>query len=259
MTLRVVEVLGRSEQGRTQPYICRCDDDDVYFVKGRSATRKGLINEWLCGNLALALGLPVAPFAVAEVPQEFVQADLSGKLADLGEGSVFASRKVFGQELAVAQVSGIEIALRRDVLLFDWWVRNGDRCLTARGGNVNLLWQPHAVVRDEDEDEERLAVGRLAVIDHNLAFDAEFSPEEYCQGHVFAADVAETFSDFVLREAYTRRFLQAMAVLESAWNNVPEAWHFVDAEQTIPTAYPKADVCAMLRRVESPDFWKLTA
>lgn len=257
MTLYVTEVLGRSAQGRTQPYICRCDDGDVYFVKGRSATRQGLIHEWLCGHLAQALDLPIAPFALADVSQELMAADLSGWLADLGQGPAFASCKVLGQELAVAQVPDIGIAQRRDVLVFDWWVRNGDRCLTERGGNVNLLWQPGALGREEDP--VRAANGRLAVIDHNLAFDASFSATEFCQTHVFAADIADTFSDFALREVYQHRLSAALAGLEAAWNNVPTAWHFVDVEQTIPTAYPKAAVWATLHRVESPDFWNLPA
>ena len=80
MTLEVVEIIARSEQGFTKPYICRCDDGEVYFVKGRSATRRGLINEWLCANLAEAFGLPIAPFALAEVPQELIEADLTGCL-----------------------------------------------------------------------------------------------------------------------------------------------------------------------------------
>ena len=255
MTVNVVEVLGRSEQGRTQPYICRCDDGDVYFVKGRSATRQGLIHEWLCGHLALAMGLPIAPFELAYVPAELMEADLTKWLAELGEGPVFASRKVLGQELAMAQVSAIDVALRRDVLVFDWWVRNADRCLTARGGNVNLLWQPRAVGRNDDD--ERTVTGQLAVIDHNLAFDKAFSAADFCSTHVFAADVNDVFSDFVMREAYKTRLSAALAGLEAAWNNVPLAWQFVDAEQTIPTAYPKQDIWALLHRVESPDFWNL--
>lgn len=257
MTLAVTEVLGRSEQGRTHPYICRCDDGEVYFVKGRSATRRGLIHEWLCGHLAQALDLPIAPFDLAHVPQELMEADLSGWLADLGEGPAFASRKVLGQELSMAQVPDIAVDLRRDVLLFDWWVRNGDRTLTSRGGNVNLLWQPGALARDEDD--VRVATSQLAVIDHNLAFDLDFSARDFCLTHVFAADIADTFSDFVLRETYTHRLSAALPGLEDAWNNLPSAWQFVDMEQTIPTAYPKAAVWATLQRVESPDFWNLPA
>ena len=68
MGLTVVEVLERSKQGRTEPYLCRCDDDAVYFVKGPRATRRGLVAEWVCARLATELGLPIAPYAIAEVP-----------------------------------------------------------------------------------------------------------------------------------------------------------------------------------------------
>lgn len=51
MSLTIVEVLERSVQGRTEPYVCRGDDGEVYFAKGRSATRRGLIAEWLCVRL----------------------------------------------------------------------------------------------------------------------------------------------------------------------------------------------------------------
>jgi hypothetical protein len=257
MTLQVVEVLERSVQGRTQPYICRCADDEVYFVKGRSATRKGLIHEWLCAHLARALGLPVAGFEIASVTDELIQADFTGKLKDLGAGPCFASRKVLGQELAAAQVPHIAEALRRDVLVFDWWVRNADRCLTAKGGNVNLLWQPFALERDDDD--AKLARGQMTVIDHNLAFDEAFSPADFCQTHVFSADLAATFSDFDLRQSYSDRLSQALAELENAWNNVPLAWHFVDSEQTIPASYPKDQVWELLGRIASDDFWNLPA
>ena len=255
MTLEVVEIIGRSEQGFTKPYICRCDDGEVYFVKGRSATRRGLINEWLCANLADAFGLPIAPFALAEVPQELMEADLTGWLKDLGAGAVFASRKVMGQELAASQVLNIPADLRRDVLVFDWWVRNNDRNLTAKGGNVNLLWQPGQLVRDDDY--QRAAEGSVAVIDHNLALDADFSKADFCHAHVFAGDLADTFSDFLLREAFSQRLRQALDVFEGAWDNLPPAWGFVDEEQTMPSDYPKAEVQAMLNLMESPAFWNL--
>lgn len=35
MSLYFVEILERSTQGRTEPYICRCDDGEVYFIKGQ--------------------------------------------------------------------------------------------------------------------------------------------------------------------------------------------------------------------------------
>ena len=251
MSLIIVEVIERSIQGRTEPYICRGDDGEVYFVKGRSATRRGLINEWQCANLAQAFGLPIAPFAIADVPQELMDADLTGWLKDLGAGPVFASRKVMGQELTASQVQHIPLTVRRDVLVFDWWVRNDDRHLTALGGNVNLLWQPGAQVDS--------AANGLVVIDHNLALDDDFSAQAFCQTHVFADDLADTFSDFVLRQTYENRFHQALKVWEPAWNNLPFAWNFVDLEQTVPYAYPRTEVVAILDLAQLPDFWNLPA
>lgn len=255
MTLEIVEIIGRSEQGFTRPYICRCGDGDVYFVKGRSATRRGLVNEWLCANLAQAFGLPIAPFALAQVPQELIEADLTGWLRDLGGGTVFASRKIMGQELAASQVASIPLQLRRDVLVFDWWVRNNDRNLTAQGGNVNLLWLPGQLGRNDDD--QKVAEGGVAVIDHNLALDADFSALDFCQGHVFAGDLPDTFSDFLLRQAFSQRLRQALEVWGDAWNNLPLAWGFIDEEQTMPSNYPAAEVQAMLNSIESADFWNL--
>jgi hypothetical protein len=255
VSLEVVEVLGRSEQGMTQPYICRCSDGEVYFVKGNGASRRSQISEWLCGHLAQALGLPIAPFAIADVPQELIEADLTGWLKDLGAGAAFASRKVMGQELALSQVPSVPLSVRRDVLVFDWWVRNGDRCLTPLGGNVNLLWQPAAVARDADD--AKAAQGALAVIDHNLAFDEDFDRSRFCADHVFAADVVDVYSDFVLRQAYVDRMHGALAQFGAAWENVPPAWSFKDSEQTVPIHYPKDRVWAMLKAIESPGFWNL--
>ena len=180
-----------------------------------------------------------------------MDADLTGWLKDLGAGPVFASHKAMGQDLTASQVQHVPLAVRRDVLVFDWWVRNDDRHLTALGGNVNLLWQPSAQVDDAESG--------LVVIDHNLALDNDFSAQAFCQTHVFAGDLADTFSDFVLRQTYSNRLLQSMEVWEQAWNNLPLAWNFVDLEQTVPYAYPRAEAMAMLDLAQSPDFWNLPA
>jgi hypothetical protein len=47
MPLSIVEILGRSKQGRTRPFLCCCDDDQLYFVKGRDAGHRSLLCEWL--------------------------------------------------------------------------------------------------------------------------------------------------------------------------------------------------------------------
>ena len=64
-------------------------------------------------------------------------------------------------ELTASTVMEVPVNLQQDVLAFDWWIRNSYRYLTEKGGNPNLFWQPDS--------------HGLVVIDHNLAFDAEFN------------------------------------------------------------------------------------
>ncbi|HVK54152.1 MAG TPA: HipA family kinase [Burkholderiales bacterium] len=245
MSLIIVEVLERSIQGRTQPYVCRGDDGEVYFVKGAaSATSMGLIAEWLCASLANSFGLPIAPYTIATVPDELIEADLKGWLKDLGAGKVFASRRVEAVELTEVHRDLISEAQRRDVLVFDWWVRNCDRNLTDKGGNPNLLWNP----RND---------GSLVVIDHNLAFDPGFSAADFVQLHVFSSEISNLFSDFLAREAYVERMTEALGIWPQACDNVPESWLFVDAEQTIPINFSLTDIKEQLNKASSESFWEL--
>ena len=244
MSLTIVEVLERSKQGRTEPYICRCDDGEVYFAKGISATRYGLICEWLCARLADKFGLPIAPYAIATVPEELIGADLTGWLSDLGVGEVFVSKRVQAVELTDAHRSAVPIESRQDVVAFDWWVHNGDRNLTAVGGNPNLLWNP-------------ADAGSLVVIDHNLAFDPTFSVQDFVALHVFSGDIPSMFSDFILRDAYTSRFATALSVWNESCATLPKSWLYIDPELTIPVNFPFEATKALLETALTDQFWRL--
>lgn len=244
MTLTIIEVVERSIQGRTRPYICRADDGEFYYVKGRSATRSGLIAEWLCAELAKEFGLPIAPYALASVPDDLLEADATGWLRDLGGGIAFASQKVNAVEISAFQRVRTARATRQDVLVFDWWVRNGDRTLTELGGNPNLL------CRHDDHSG-------LVVIDHNLAFDADFSIEAFRTGHVFADEIPDVFSDFVARESYARRLQAALGRWQQACAMIPPCWNFVDPEMTVPNDFSMESALELLRRCERPEFWNL--
>lgn len=91
MTVQIVEVIRRSEQGITHPYICRGDNGNVYFVKGIGAGRRSQLCEWIAGNLGLALDLPIAPFDIVEVPAELMGLNFTLNLSDLGPGPAFGS------------------------------------------------------------------------------------------------------------------------------------------------------------------------
>lgn len=244
MPLTVTEILNRSLEGRTQPYICRCDDGEVYFVKGKSAARQGLINEWICARLCTALALPIAPYAIVEVSEDLIEADLTGLYKDLGSGPAFASLRINATNLALPHFRRVPVQLRRDVLMFDWWVHNGDRNLTSLGGNPNLLWS--------DESPKT-----LMMIDHNLAFDPEFNPTEFLKLHVFSEEVSELFSDFLLRESYRARFAKAIESWTDICDTLPEDWLYVDHEKTLPTQYPFDAANALLKRALSDAFWQL--
>ncbi|VAW81982.1 hypothetical protein MNBD_GAMMA13-2163 [hydrothermal vent metagenome] len=73
--VQIVEVLGRSTQGITRLFIYRGEDENTYFVKGTGAGRRSQVCEWIAGNLATELGLPIAPFEIVDVPVELVEID----------------------------------------------------------------------------------------------------------------------------------------------------------------------------------------
>lgn len=240
--LTIVEILSRSEQGVTRPFLCRCDDDRLYYVKGRNAGTRSLICEWLAGNLAGAFGLPIAPFKVDQAPAELVELLPEGR--ELGTASAFGSERIsHAQEFTVSHLSEVPLRLQRDMLVFDWWVRNQDRTLTKLSGNPNLLW---------DAREQR-----LAVIDHNLAFDLGFDAIEFSEAHVFSAQFSAVFRDLAECAEYSHRLSEALATWNTACETLPPEWWFVDEEQTVPTDFDPVAALTALNRCTSEDFRRL--
>jgi len=242
MTVQIIEVIRRSDQGLTRPFICRGDDDEVYFVKGLDAGRRSLICEWIAGRLGVALGLPIAPFEIVDVPMELLHTGGGLDLADLGPGPAFGSRRREAMELNAATIELIPVDVQRDVLAFDWWIKNPDRYLTERGGNPNLFW---------DSSE-----GELVVIDHNQAFAPDFEPETFRELHVFAHQGDSVFRDFARRREYNQRFSAALEDWERIQGSLPEEWHYVDPEMTIPVDFDLDAAFQGLHGFKDPDFWE---
>ena len=208
-TPRIVEIIRRSEQGVTRPFVCRGDDGATYWVKGNGAGTRALCSEWIGGRLAQGIGLPIPRFVLAEVPQEVIAFSDAQEATDLGAGVVFASEDVPGAcELTYDRIPSVPDELRWRILLFDWWVRNADRSLGPRGGNVNLLRVPDA--------------RSVHVIDHNMAFDPDFDPAAFWTDHVFHADVGHIPSAW-LQE--TKAAMNAAAsTLEGILAALPSPW-----------------------------------
>jgi hypothetical protein len=238
--IEIVEVLRRSEQGATRPYICRASDGDLYFVKGIGASRRSQLCEWIAGRPAEKLGLPIAPFAVVEVPAELI-AEGGAWLADLGVGPAFGSREMRVNELTVANLAEVPAELQQDVLVFDKWIRNGDRMLTQQGGNPNLFLEPreHALV----------------VIDHNLAFDPAFDVKILHSYHVFREQAHSLAGDFLRRDEYNARLSDVLSHWAAIVAGIPPQWRFLDQEQTVPTDFDLQQVHAWLMQYQQDDFW----
>lgn len=242
MTIQIVEILGRANQGVTQPFRCRGEDGAIYYVKGRGAMRHSLIAEYVCGHLARSFGLPVPEFEVVEVPSELIVWSSIAGIADLGVGLAFGSRALpHVQELSVSHLPRVDKALRRDVLVFDWWIRNADRTLSEKGGNPNLLW-----------DQEHSS---LAVIDHNQAFDPDFDAQAFAVSHVFHADLSDIFDDWVEQERYCVRMVRVFDGFDQACDNLPPEWWWVDDD--VPASLDRNAARTMLTRFLDNDFWRI--
>ena len=239
--VQITEVLNRSVQGRTLPFRCRGADGRQYYVKGRGAGRRSLIAEWLACNMAKEFGLPVAEFRVVEVPEALAQLGLP-EFDELGVGYAFGSLiSEHVIDLPFSYIDRVPAMLRRDIAVFDWWVKNGDRNLTANGGNVNLLWQ---VVQQE-----------LVVIDYNLAFDDTFDASDFLATHVFAQDWNDVYQDYIARPEYMQRMKGALLQFDRAYDQMPEDW--LEAAPGVPALISPQQVKAVLESVDLEIFWNM--
>lgn len=238
MPLTIIEIIKPAEQGLSTPFLCRGDDDLLYFVKGRNSGRASQWAEWLAGHVGRAFGLPIPPFRLVDVPANLVR-ECPPELRPIGSGIAFASlRREAAQWLEPAAIGRVPASLRRDVLMFDWWIRNQDRTR----GNPNLLWAP-------DTEE-------LVVIDHNQAFDPLFQASKFLKGHLFSADAEAVFSDLVEQARYSERMERALEVWDSACDNAPPEWRWANDEQDVPANFDPEAARALVARCSTPDFWR---
>lgn len=231
--LQVTEIMRRLEQGMTRPFLVRAEDDALYIAKGRETTQRGLIAEWICAHLAKQLDLPIPAFSLLQVPPELVSA-LGPEVAALGQGAVFGSlQQMAVQEFAVTQLKRVDEEQRRMLLAFDWWVENADRSLSPQGGNPNLLWSA--------------AENKLLVIDHNLAFDADFDEAAFFDTHVFRQEAATLFGDLVCRAETAALLEAALSCYDAVVQGIPPEWLWLDGEErTLPV---QVDFVAIKRRL----------
>lgn len=235
----ITEVWERTEQGMTRPFRCGADDGHSYYVKSRGARWRSLVCEWVAGRLAAQLGLPIAPFAQVQVPEGFELILKQRGDHDLAAGLAFGSCIAeHTREFEPSLLNRCNLHFRRDLVAFDWWVRNADRTLGALSGNPNLLWntQTEAPV----------------VIDHNMAFDAGFDSTLFLETHVFRADFEAIRGDMLLRADYEQRFTGLLPGFATIWAELPQNWVVDEDGQA---RVDPSEFLAVLRRVTEPGFW----
>ncbi|RWE68081.1 HipA family kinase [Mesorhizobium sp.] len=242
MAVEIIEIVRRSTKGMTEPFICRGADDAIYFVKGHGAGRLSLVKEWICGNLAKILDLPIAPFEIAEISEELMDASSDMRLSELGTGPAFGSRqREFADDILFSQMDQVPLRSRRDILIFDRWIRNYDRTLSDQGGNPNLLW-----AIDE---------GAVVMIDHNSAFDQPVDGQTFAASHIFGKEFLPTCHDAVEIAAYRQRLDGALGRWQDIVSSVPRAWLFLDALETMPINFNFDDAFEVLCQHREEGFW----
>lgn len=243
-TLKAVEILRRSEQGLCRPFLIRDEKGDIYVVKGVDGIGKAaLTSELICAELGTRLGLPIPSYGLMKIPQPLIDFSATDGAKDLEGGPAFASRLIENATtLIYPQISHVETALQQRVLVFDKWVKNGDRRLTALGGNVNLLWSPDK---------------GLSVIDHNVSFAMESQDDEILENHVFS-DQRHCFDDMMTRAEHIAALDMALAGWDSIIGLLPEAWIYRDPWDEDSAISPTLDErLELLQRFNHDDFWRL--
>jgi hypothetical protein len=210
-------------------------------VKGKGASRRSLLCEWIAGKLALLINVPIAPFVIVDVPEELLVLSTSLDLSDLGAGPAFGSRECGVTELAFSRINEIPQNLQQLVAAFDWWIHNEDRTLSCEGGNPNLFW---------DEGERQ-----LVVIDHNQSFDTGFDAASFLDHHIFRQQFRLLQADLAAQAEYRHAMHQALGNWHPIIQSVPNEWWYIDDEMSVPVSFDITKILQLLNRVTDPDFW----
>ncbi|MBD3822209.1 MAG: hypothetical protein IE878_05675 [Epsilonproteobacteria bacterium] len=205
-----------AQQGRTSPLVCKGEDGNSYVVKYKEGTAgtDGLVKEWLFGCLARYFGLEVPSFEEGFLSGTLIRAfpfhNVKEFIRSPEEGSVFASKMVENvEEFKMVNLHSVSESYKKDLFVFDLWIKNHDRCLSEMGGNVNLLWS--------------ISESKCYVIDHNLALDDEPSPE-FLDNHVFRRALGPYDLDLITRQNYEEKMKSVLENWDNCVSSCPKCW-----------------------------------
>jgi hypothetical protein len=233
-------------EGGSLPGLVEADDDGLYVVKFRGAGQgpRALVAEWLAGELARTIGLPVPDLVGVQVdpalgdaePDEEIH-DLVNASGGLNFGMDFLPGALTFNPAAATAHETIEPDFAADLVWFDAFVTNPDR--SPQNPNL-LLWH-----------------GRPWLIDHGAALYVHHTwrdPDEH------ARRPFERIRDHVLLpyagsiESADRRHAARIdeAGLTELVAAIPDAWLPDDRAIGGAAAQRRAYVRYLIRRLEDP-------
>lgn len=141
-TVTVTRYITPLREGGSLPALAEADDDFKYVLKFRGAGHgvKALISEFISGQIAKFLGLPIPELVFAELDEGFGKTEADEEIQDLllfSKGLNLGLHYLQGALTFEAAVNTCEPLLASQILWFDAFVTNIDR--TFRNTNL-LIW-----------------------------------------------------------------------------------------------------------------------
>lgn len=235
MAVIIEEIIKPTTQGKSRPYYCRGSDGNFYCVKGLPRSSQGA--EWIGAHIAKAFGLPVPPFSIVDIPEELLR-EAPDSWQEMGAGPAFGSRWVDSVTwLEPGNTTDVDIELQRDILVFDWWVKNPDR----------TPFNPNLLLKAPNKE--------VVVIDHNLAFDEDgMNLEALLLGHIFKTRWGDI--DLDRRARYHQKMLDSLPAYELAKDTMPGEWNWYDTDQTVESDLSVSHIDYIVNLCKSDKFWE---
>ncbi len=141
-TVTVTRYITPLREGGSLPALAEADDDFKYVIKFRGAGHgvKGVISEFLGGQIAKYLGLPIPELVFAELHEAFGKTEADEEIQDLlvfSKGLNLGLHYLQGALTFEAAVNTCDSYLASKIVWFDAFITNVDR--TFRNTNL-LIW-----------------------------------------------------------------------------------------------------------------------
>ncbi len=223
-TVTVMRYITPLREGGSLPALAEANDDFKYVLKFRGAGHgvKALIAEYLGGQIAKYLGLPIPELVFAYLDEAFGRTEGDEEIQDLlkfSQGLNLGLHYLSGALTFDAAVNDCDTLLASKIVWFDAFITNVDR--TFKNTNL-LIWNKE-----------------IWLIDHGAAFyfhhswnnweQAAQSPFALIKDHVLLPKASKLDE---INELFTSKLNNS--VLKEIVNNIPDDWLQWDNQNLSP-------------------------